>query len=141
MNKIFCSCYLALSVSFLAGCSIKHKMEATDSMVLDSAMAYDPYALENLDSLYYDYDDDAVVITPDVYRPSFTIINDLVHTKMEVSFDWEKRYLYGKAWVTLAPHFYATDSLRLDAKGFEIHKVELVRKTGNIALSYSYDSS
>ncbi len=35
--------------------------------------------------------------------------------------------LNGKAWITLKPHFYATDSLALDAKGMEIKKVAIVK--------------
>ena len=54
-----------------------------------------------------------------IYRGSATKINDLVHTKLEVKFDYDKSYMYGKEWVTLKPHFYPTDSLTLDAKGME----------------------
>ncbi len=76
------------------------------------------------------------------YNPSYGIINDIVHTKLDVQFDWKKKYMYGKAWVTLHPHFYATDTLTLDAKGFNINKVELVNAAGNnIPLLYVYDSS
>src|ERR1017187_9691126 len=59
-----------------------------------------------------------------VYHPSETKINDLVHTKLEVKFDWEKQQLNGKATITLHPHFYPTDSLTLDAKGMDIHEVD-----------------
>ena len=54
------------------------------------------------------------------YRASAEKINDLVHTKLEARFDYDKSQLYGKVWLTLKPHFYATDSLLLDAKGMEI---------------------
>lgn len=53
-----------------------------------------------------------------IYRASAEKINDLIHTKLDVRFDYKKRYLYGKEWVTIKPHIYATDSLRLDAKGW-----------------------
>ena len=49
-----------------------------------------------------------------IYRATETKLNDLVHTKLDVRFDYDKSYLYGKAWVTLKPHAYATDSLRLE---------------------------
>ena len=55
-----------------------------------------------------------------IYRASFPHINDLVHTKLDVSFDFARSYLYGKAWITLRPHFYPTDSLSLDARGMDI---------------------
>jgi len=74
-----------------------------------------------------------------LYRESAARINDLVHTKLDVRFDYAKSYLYGKAWITLQPHFYATDSLMLDAKGMDIHKVEIVNGKNNKALKYKYD--
>ncbi|WP_291914789.1 M1 family metallopeptidase [Chitinophaga sp. CB10] len=74
-----------------------------------------------------------------IYRASATKINDLVHTKLDVSFDYAKCYLYGKAWITLKPHFYSTDSLTLDAKGMDIKEVALVQNGKNLPLKYSYD--
>lgn len=73
------------------------------------------------------------------YRESATIINNLVHTKLEVKPDFSKAYLYGKAWLTLRPHFYNTDTLTLDAKGMEIKKVALVKGSNQITLKYDYD--
>ena len=75
-----------------------------------------------------------------IYRSMPTKINDLVHTKLDAKFDYSKSYLKGKVWITLKPHFYATDSLQLDAKGMNINKVELVKPGRNIPLKYSYDS-
>ncbi|MBJ6109963.1 M1 family peptidase [Hymenobacter sp. BT523] len=72
------------------------------------------------------------------YRASATKINDLVHTKLDVRFDYAKRYLYGKEWVTLKPHAYPTDSLRLDAKGMDIKAVALVTGGQQTALKYNY---
>lgn len=74
------------------------------------------------------------------YRAFATKINDLVHTRLDAKFDYSKSYLNGKVWLTLKPHFYATDSLQLDAKGMNIHKVELVKAGKNIPLKYIYDS-
>ena len=74
-----------------------------------------------------------------IYRATSTRINDLVHTKLEVKFDYDKSYLYGKAWITLKPHFYATDSLLLDAKGMDIAKVAIVKGTTLAPLKYKYD--
>jgi aminopeptidase N len=74
-----------------------------------------------------------------IYRGSATKINDLIHTKLEVKFDYDKSYMYGKEWVTLKPHFYPTDSLTLDAKGMDIHKIALVKNGANEPLKYDYD--
>ncbi len=75
-----------------------------------------------------------------IYRPSATKINDLVNTRLDVKFDYDKSYLYGKAWITLHPHFYPTDSLRLDAKGMDIKEVAIQRGSAKVSLKYSYDS-
>ncbi len=40
-----------------------------------------------------------------VYRAAPERINDLVHTKLAVKFDYDKAWLYGKANITLQPHF------------------------------------
>lgn len=73
------------------------------------------------------------------YRETATKINNLVHTKLEIKPDFSKSYLYGKAWITLKPHFYPTDSLNLDAKGMELKKVALVKGTQQIPLKYEYN--
>lgn len=72
------------------------------------------------------------------YRASATKVNDLVHTKLDVRFDYAKRYLYGKEWVTLKPHAYPIDSLRLDAKGMDIKTVALMSGTQQTPLKYDY---
>jgi len=74
-----------------------------------------------------------------VYRESAPRLNDLVHTKLDVKFDFSKSYMNGKAWITLAPHCYPTDSLTLDAKGMEIHKVAIVNGASSQPLKYNYN--
>src|SRR6201992_2545236 len=76
-----------------------------------------------------------------IYRATPPKINDLIHTKLDVHFDYKKCYMYGKEWVTLKPHFYPTDTLRLDAKGMDIKNVSVVRNGQNIPLKYKYQDS
>ena len=73
------------------------------------------------------------------YRVTATKVNDLMHTKLDVSFDYAKRYLYGKEWLTVKPHFYPTDSLTLDAQGMDIKNVSLVSAKGMTKLKYTYN--
>lgn len=75
------------------------------------------------------------------YRAFSSKVNDLVHTKLDAKFDYTKCQLIGKVWITLKPHFYATDSLQLDAKGMDIRKVEMVNGSNKIPLKYKYDST
>ncbi|RWY49426.1 M1 family metallopeptidase [Mucilaginibacter gilvus] len=75
-----------------------------------------------------------------IYRATTTKINDLVHTKLDVRFDYKKRYMYGKEWVTLKPHMYPTDSLRLDAKGMDLKTIAIVKNGKTTPLTFTYDS-
>lgn len=74
-----------------------------------------------------------------IYRAAATKYDDLVNTKLEVRFDYDKSYMYGKAWVTLKPHFYAADTVTLDAKGMDIHSIDIDRDGKKTPLKYDYD--
>lgn len=97
---------------------------------------------ENYTEVYNDLElesdlyEDALLQIPR-YNAARTIFTDLIHTKLEVSFDWEKSWMYGKATITAKPHFYASDSLFLDAKGMEIKSV----KINNQDLKFSYSGN
>lgn len=98
------------------------------------------------DTVFVSGDVDALdkpVFVPEktAYQPSETKINDLIHTKLEVSFNWEKQYMNGKAELVLAPYFYPQDIVILDAKGFDVNTVAL--KTGDLLtpLTYVYKDS
>lgn len=72
-----------------------------------------------------------------IYRATETILTDLIHTKLEVNFDWSQSRMNGVATISAKPHFYASDSLILDAKGMEIKGVKL----GEKELKYTYDGA
>lgn len=89
---------------------------------------------------------DAAEVKPDMapqsdslipYQASHTFEHDLIHTKIEISFDWAKKHAFGKATLTLRPWFYATDRITLDAKNFDIKSVTFDGKTE--ALKYDYN--
>ncbi len=83
-----------------------------------------------------------VDVTPQekpVYRESAKRVMDLLHTRLEVSFDWKKQYLYGKATITLKPYFYASNKLILDARGMEIKEVSLIQHESHLPLQYEYN--
>ncbi|WP_114778230.1 M1 family aminopeptidase [Botryobacter ruber] len=73
------------------------------------------------------------------FKPSRTKEHDLLHTKLRVSFDWQKQHLKGLAELTLKPYFYPQNSLVLDAKGFDIHSVNLMKGFDGTPLKYTYD--
>ena len=65
--------------------------------------------------------EDKAPYVKEVYNPSETRLNDIVHTTLEVSFDWQNQYVLGSAIMDVKPYFYTTNQLVLDAKGFDIH--------------------
>jgi aminopeptidase N len=73
------------------------------------------------------------------YNPERTKKFRLQHTKLQVSFDWQKQHLKGIATLTMSPYFYPQDSVALDAKGFDIQSVELILSKNNQTLKYDYD--
>ena len=84
-----------------------------------------------------------------IYNASETKKFDLVHTKLDVRFNWEKAHLYGKAELTLTPYFYPQTELVLDARGMDIEAVDLIRPSYeeewgvppfHDELKYEYDS-
>ena len=72
-----------------------------------------------------------------IYRKERDKINNLVHTKLKVSFNFEKKELNGEEWLTLKPHFYPTKQVILDAKAMIIHTVKL----DNENLDFTYDGN
>jgi aminopeptidase N len=83
-----------------------------------------------------------IIVTPNdkKYRPERTKIHDLLHTRLHVSFDWQKQQLHGLATLELKPYFYPQDSLVLDAKNFDIHRIGLIENLDTIPLVYKYDN-
>ncbi len=76
------------------------------------------------------------------YQASEVREHDLLHTKLEVKFDWEKHHLHGKATLQLEPYFYPQSTVTLDAKGFDIHSVGLMEDGDKEIqpLEYEYDN-
>ncbi len=103
---------------------------------------YEDDYVYDYDTTSYKYDDEPL----DLYdsqpqQSAYEIITDIVHTKLDVRFDWDKQYLYGKEWITLKPRLYPVDSVILDAQGMFINKIELVADKQNTPLTFSYFDS
>ena len=73
-----------------------------------------------------------------VYNGTYERVHDLLHTKLEIAFDWENQHVLGKAHLELSPIYYVSDALELDAVGFDIHSI--TGKNGR-DLKYKYDST
>ncbi|WP_428656566.1 M1 family aminopeptidase [Runella sp.] len=54
------------------------------------------------------------------YRPTRALKNDILHTQLDMRFDWLRQHALGSAVITFKPYFYPQNTLELDAKGFDI---------------------
>lgn len=74
------------------------------------------------------------------FQGSRTMLCDLVHTELDLKFNFLEKTATGKALLSLKPHFYPQDSVQIDARGFEIRKIALVSNNSEIPLKYSYNN-
>lgn len=72
------------------------------------------------------------------YRHTPTLVTDLIHTRLEVNFDWNKKHLLGKAIITCKQHFYPSQQLVLDARGMTINEVCMINGNSKSKLPYFY---
>ncbi len=70
-----------------------------------------------------------------IYRKEKEKVHNLIHTKLKVDFNFNKKELNGEEWVTLAPHFYASKTVVLDAKAMIIKTITLQGEK----IPYTYD--
>ena len=75
------------------------------------------------------------------YHATAEKVNDLIDTRLDVKFDYQHSHLIGKEWVTLKPHFYPTDSVRLDAKWMDIKTIGIIENGKVLPLKYHYEDS
>lgn len=74
------------------------------------------------------------------YQPSATRYHDLLHTRLELRFNYEKKEVYGIATLQLKPYFYPSDEVTLDAKNFEFSEVHLLKADGSKdSVAYTYN--
>lgn len=122
--------FFALSFLLLNACNSFQKAKQTAS---NNPTVIDIDTTENVSG----------VMTVLQYQSSVTRVNDILHTKLDVSFDWTKQYLYGKATITIKPYFYPTSVLELDARGMELKEVGLIQKdsVSRKPLKYKYENN
>jgi aminopeptidase N len=73
------------------------------------------------------------------YRASATRDFDLLHTDLDLSFDWENQSVLGKAKLRLKPYFYPQKELVLDAKDFEVGAIFFLKGDYSQKLNYGYN--
>lgn len=69
------------------------------------------------------------------YNPSYNRTNDLLHTKLDLKFNWEKEQVLGVATLKLTPLARPQKILQLDAQNFDIHSIKTPSGT---EMNYEY---
>ncbi len=133
--------YWLASLLLLAACSSSQKISNNPET---APASYNDETVEKrvLDTLYVSApkiidEEDAEVYQLPSYNPSATRSIDLLHTKLDLLFDWEKEWVIGKAQLTLEPYFYPVKEITLDAVNFDVKQVRLL--PDNQVLEYNYD--
>ena len=124
-NKLFISAFALLCVSQTAFAQ-KKKKGAEEIIIVKTDTVY--------------VDKKPGLPNPKTYRATNTKSNDITHTKLEVKFDWQNQWLFGKATLDIKPYFYPVKKLYLNARGMDIYKVQLVGAKGNSDLKYVYEN-
>lgn len=106
-----------------------------------------PITIDSLAEVTEFRDLDTMIVTPDgaeepeekidepgvPYRSTYNRTWDLIHTSLNLKFDWAQEHVLGKAKLKLIPVFYNQDSLVLDAKSIEIHSISAGSKNVNFS--------
>ena len=120
---------LPLAALMIWSCSISKKVNNQEDIVLEQEITFDtfevnPPVLPAMEKELKPYNGSA--------KRDF----DLLHTKLELSFDWDKEQVKGKAYLDIAPIFREVSEVVLDAKGMIIHRVALAPSYQELAHSY-----
>lgn len=71
-----------------------------------------------------------------VYQESNRRSWDLIHTKIDISFDWAKQRANGLAQLILLPYAKADSILVLDAKNFDIKSIRVLKSASDLKFEY-----
>jgi aminopeptidase N len=147
MRNLFSTAIIAI-FSIVLACTPKAnpKITATTPVQPTEPAAWDTMGKpvlgiegEELPGIVFDFDEPSPVNLDSLapYNASHTFEVDLIHTRIEISFDWAKKRANGKATLTMRPWFYATDNITLDAKNFDILSVTFDGKSEPLKYAYN----
>ncbi|MEB2775652.1 M1 family metallopeptidase [Algoriphagus sp. D3-2-R+10] len=73
------------------------------------------------------------------YNPSAKKDFDILHTDLDLSFEYQRQAVIGKAELTIKPFFYPTRELVLDAQDFEFDEIFFIQAGKRETTTYNYD--
>lgn len=107
-----------IAFSFVLACTNTKKSAKNSAVIIEEPAI-------NLDTIKIVADEP---LKKEIYQATNTKLSDIIHTKLWVSFDWQKSQLIGKAELQVKPYFYSTHMLYINARGMEIKSVKLAEK-------------
>jgi aminopeptidase N len=129
---------LTAALLFTAGCNTtKNATAQTEAPVVMEVRTLDTMTVSPETNGVIEYE--AEVEIPNdrpVYRPAYKRTFDLLHTKLDLAFDWEQEMVIGQATLKLTPLFRPAQVLELDAKNFDFKSIKLFNGT---ELEYAYE--
>ncbi|WP_087149449.1 M1 family aminopeptidase [Algoriphagus resistens] len=75
----------------------------------------------------------------EAYKPSAKKDFDILHTDLDLSFDYQRQAVFGEAELTIKPFFYPTGELVLDAQDFELDEIFFIQEGKRESITYDYD--
>lgn len=74
-----------------------------------------------------------------IFRENPPKIVDILHTQLNVTFDWAKHQCMGKETITLTPYYYDLDSFTLDAKNFKFNDIAIIVNGSAVTFDWNYN--
>ncbi len=127
---------LSIGVMTLSACSSTKNAQKDADAAAEQALQE---ALKQIETIDLDTMSVEASTPLPYYNTSERRVHDLIDTKLELSFDFAKRHAIGKATLKLKPYFYPSSQLQLDAKGFIINEVALMKNASKTPLKYEYN--
>ena len=65
---------------------------------------------------------------------------DLIHSHLQIKFNYELQHAFGQINLLFKPYFYATNKVVIDAKGMALHRIAMIKVKDTTNLNFTYDS-
>lgn len=122
MNKI--NLIIATAIVLIAGCKVNKNSDTKKNEASLLAKPINIIAHKNLAN----------------YQSSRAKEADLIHTHLQIKFNYELQHAFGQINLLFKPYFYSTNKVVIDAKGMALHRIAVIKGKDTTNLSYTYDS-
>ena len=131
--------YLFLFVAVIAiGCKSSQSIPPAEEVVLEEAMVSQD-SQSYTDSLEYVRLVRAKERAIESYQPAATKYFDILHTELDLAFDYQNQTVIGDAELTMRPYFHPQKEVVLDAQDFELGRIYYSKGGEPQSTGYRYD--